>query len=131
MDRFSRAERDDDIYARRIEGHTLAAIGREFNLTKETIRGIALRMERKAKWHEIAANAWRDGLEAASVGGLFCLAQFQTQIDVVCVGCFTRCRLRRSRDGKFQLQLASGALDDLLFGALSVESRLGHLQHAT
>jgi Mor family transcriptional regulator len=52
-----KAERDAKIHARRIEGRTLAAIGREFNLSRETIRQIARRMERKAKWRELSAFA--------------------------------------------------------------------------
>jgi Mor family transcriptional regulator len=54
MDSNGRAERDAKIYARRIEGFTLRAIAREFNLAVETVRRIAKRMEHKAKWRERA-----------------------------------------------------------------------------
>jgi Mor family transcriptional regulator len=54
MDSNGRAERDAKIYARRIEGFTLRAIAREFKLAVETMRVIAKRMERKAKWRERA-----------------------------------------------------------------------------
>jgi transposase len=45
-------ERDAQIYARRIEGFSFQAIANEFGLTRETVRQIARRMERKAKWRE-------------------------------------------------------------------------------
>jgi Mor family transcriptional regulator len=54
MDSDGKAERDAKIYARRIEGFTLKAIAREFKLAVETVRQIARRMERKAKWRERA-----------------------------------------------------------------------------
>jgi DNA-directed RNA polymerase specialized sigma24 family protein len=47
-----KAERDAKIYARRIEGFSFGAIAKEFGLTRETVRQIARRMERKAKWRE-------------------------------------------------------------------------------
>lgn len=50
MDSDGKAERNAKIYARRIEGFTLRAIAREFELAVETVRGIAKCMERKAKW---------------------------------------------------------------------------------
>jgi hypothetical protein len=56
--RVARAERDAKIYARRIEGFTLRAIAREFNLAVETVRVIIKRMERKAEWR---ARAFRLG----------------------------------------------------------------------
>jgi transposase len=55
MDRNSRAERNAKIYARRIDGMTLAAIAHEFDLAIETIREITKRMERKAKGLKYAA----------------------------------------------------------------------------
>jgi DNA-binding CsgD family transcriptional regulator len=45
-----RAWRSAEIYARRGSGLTLTAIAREFQLSRETVREIARRMERKAKW---------------------------------------------------------------------------------
>ena len=54
MDSNGRAERDAQIYARRIEGFTLRAIASEFKLSVERVREIAKRMERKAKWRERA-----------------------------------------------------------------------------
>jgi hypothetical protein len=48
------------MYARRCEGITLAAIGREFALCPETVRLTVRQMERKAKWRETDRNAlWR------------------------------------------------------------------------
>jgi transposase len=49
---MDRVERDAKIYARRIEGLTLRAIANEFKLTRETVRLITRRMERKANWRE-------------------------------------------------------------------------------
>jgi DNA-binding CsgD family transcriptional regulator len=54
MDSDGKAERNAKIYARRIEGFTLRAIAREFELAVETVRGIAKRMERKTKWRVLA-----------------------------------------------------------------------------
>jgi Mor family transcriptional regulator len=45
-----KAWRNAEIYARRCSGLTLKAIAREFQLSKETVREIARRMERKARW---------------------------------------------------------------------------------
>jgi lambda repressor-like predicted transcriptional regulator len=45
-----KAWRDAEIYARRCSGLTLTAIAREFQLSRETVREIARRMERKARW---------------------------------------------------------------------------------
>jgi predicted transcriptional regulator len=44
------AKRNAAIYARRCSGLTLKEIGREFQLTKETVREIARRMERQAMY---------------------------------------------------------------------------------
>jgi hypothetical protein len=54
MNSDGRAERDAQIYARRIEGFSLRVIAREFKLAVETVRQIGKRMERKAKWRERA-----------------------------------------------------------------------------
>lgn len=48
----ARSETDFKIYARRIEGFSFQAIANEFKLSRETVRQIARRMERKAKWRE-------------------------------------------------------------------------------
>jgi hypothetical protein len=52
MERNDRAERDAKIYARRIEGLTLKAIGLEFGLSIARVREIAKDLERQAKWRE-------------------------------------------------------------------------------
>jgi Mor family transcriptional regulator len=44
------AERNAQIYARRIQGFSLRAIAREFKLSAARVREIAMDMERKAKW---------------------------------------------------------------------------------
>jgi DNA-directed RNA polymerase sigma subunit (sigma70/sigma32) len=46
--------RNEAIYARRLTGATLGAIGREFNLSRETVRLIALREERRARAKRLA-----------------------------------------------------------------------------
>jgi hypothetical protein len=51
------ADRNAKIYALRCSGLTLAVISREFQLSVETVREIAKRMERKAKWRECAGIA--------------------------------------------------------------------------
>jgi hypothetical protein len=66
-------DRNAAIYARRCSGLTLTAIAREFRLSRETVRGITQRLERKARY---AAASGRALSEAASVGGL--LEQKQT-----------------------------------------------------
>jgi ribosomal protein S14 len=48
-----KASRNAEIYARRCSGLTLTAIAREFQLSRETVREIARRMERKAKWAQL------------------------------------------------------------------------------
>ena len=55
-----KAERDAEIFARRNDGLTLAEIGLEFGLTKETVRLTVRRMDRKAMWREIDRNALRE-----------------------------------------------------------------------
>jgi hypothetical protein len=55
-----KAERDAEIFARRNDGFTLAEIGLEFGLTKETVRLAVRRMDRKAMWREIDRNALRE-----------------------------------------------------------------------
>jgi hypothetical protein len=54
MDSNDRAERDAKIYARRVEGLTLKAIGLEFGLCPARVREIAMAMERQAKWRQYA-----------------------------------------------------------------------------
>ena len=56
---MGRAERDAKIYTRRSDGFSLRAIAREFKLAVETVRGIAKRMERKAKCRESAVGLGR------------------------------------------------------------------------
>jgi Mor family transcriptional regulator len=56
---MGRAERDAKIYTRRIDGFSLRAIAREFELAVETVREIAKRMERKAKCRERAVGLGR------------------------------------------------------------------------
>jgi Mor family transcriptional regulator len=60
------ADRNAAIYARRWSGRTLTAIAREFQLSRETVREIVRRLERKATY---AAASGRALSEAASVGG--------------------------------------------------------------
>jgi Mor family transcriptional regulator len=55
MDLNNRAERNAKIYARRVDGLTLPAIAREFNLARETVREIIRCMRRKAQWREYDA----------------------------------------------------------------------------
>jgi hypothetical protein len=52
------AKRNAAIYARRCSGLALKEIGREFRLTKETVRGIARRLERKARYAALSEAAW-------------------------------------------------------------------------
>jgi DNA-binding NarL/FixJ family response regulator len=59
-----KAWRNAEIYARRCSGLTLKAIAREFRLSKETVREIARRMERKARWAQLGEST----AEATSVG---------------------------------------------------------------
>jgi hypothetical protein len=54
-----RAERDAEMFARRNDGLTFAAIGLEFGVTKETVRLAVRRMDRKAMWRAIHRNAQR------------------------------------------------------------------------
>ena len=51
------AERNAQIYSRRNDGLTLAAIALEFETTAETVRLTVRQMERKAMWHKINRNA--------------------------------------------------------------------------
>jgi Mor family transcriptional regulator len=55
MDFDSKAERNAKIYARRVDGLSLPAIAREFNLARETVREIVRCMQRKAQWREYDA----------------------------------------------------------------------------
>ena len=55
----SKAERDARIYARRSDGLTLAAIGREFGLSTETVRIVVKQMKLKAWWREIEETTQR------------------------------------------------------------------------
>jgi hypothetical protein len=57
-----KAERDAQIYGRRNDGLTLAAIGLEFGLAKETVRVTVRLVERKAMWRAIDRNAERERL---------------------------------------------------------------------
>jgi ribosomal protein L44E len=59
-----KAWRNVEIYARRCSGLTLKAISSEFRLSKETVREIARRIERKARWR--AAQLRGELNEAAS-----------------------------------------------------------------
>jgi hypothetical protein len=59
-----KAWRNAEIYASRCSGVTLKAIARDFQLSKETVREIARRMERKARWAQLGESA----VEATSVG---------------------------------------------------------------
>jgi hypothetical protein len=56
------AERDARIYGRRKDGLTLAAIGLEFRLSKETVRTVVRQMRLKAWWREIENNTQRERL---------------------------------------------------------------------
>ena len=49
----SKSERNAKIYSRRKDGLTLAAIGREFALSRETVRTVVKQMKLKAWWREI------------------------------------------------------------------------------
>jgi Mor family transcriptional regulator len=62
------AERNAAIYARRCSGLTLKDIAREFRLSRETVRGITQRLERKDRY--AAQFSGRALNEATSVGGL-------------------------------------------------------------
>jgi hypothetical protein len=62
MVRPGKAERDARIYARRKDGLTFAAIGREFNVTPETVRLSIKLTECKSLWREIEQNAQRERL---------------------------------------------------------------------
>jgi Mor family transcriptional regulator len=67
MDKDS-SDRNAKIYARRSGGLTLAAISREFQLSIETVREIARRMERKAKWRAAQLRGEEPPVAAPSVG---------------------------------------------------------------
>ena len=55
MNLNSKTERNAKIYARRVDGLTLPAISREFNLDRETVREVIRCMKRKAEWREYEA----------------------------------------------------------------------------
>jgi transposase len=63
------AERNAAIHACRCSGLTWTAIADEFQLSRETVREIAKRMERKARW-QAAQLSGRTLSDGASVGGL-------------------------------------------------------------
>ena len=52
-------DRDAQIYSRRKDGLTLAAIGLEFRLSKESVRTVVKQMRLKAWWREIDKGAQR------------------------------------------------------------------------
>ena len=56
MDSKDQAERDEKIYARRIEGLTLKAIAQEFGLSIPRVWEIAKDLERQSKWRERQLN---------------------------------------------------------------------------
>ena len=76
--RVARAERDAKIYGRRIDGFSLRAIAREFKLSAETVREIAKRMERKAKWREHAVGLSK--VNQCRLSGMARKSQIQTEI---------------------------------------------------
>jgi hypothetical protein len=55
--RQANAERNAQIYSRRNDGLTLAAIALEFELSQETVRLTVQQMDRRAMWGEIERNA--------------------------------------------------------------------------
>jgi hypothetical protein len=55
--RQANAERNAQIYSRRNDGLTLAAIALEFELSQETIRLTVQQMDRREMWREIERNA--------------------------------------------------------------------------
>ena len=57
-----KAERNAQIYSRRNEGLTLAAVALEFEVIRETVRLAVRLMERKAMWGAIDRNAERKRL---------------------------------------------------------------------
>ena len=54
-----KADRDARMYVRREDGLTLAAIGREFHVSVETVHRVVKQMELKAWWDEIDEGARR------------------------------------------------------------------------
>jgi hypothetical protein len=64
----SKAERDAKIYARRSDGLALAAIGREFGLSTETVRIVVKQMKLKAWWREIEETTQRARLAELAIG---------------------------------------------------------------
>jgi hypothetical protein len=48
-----KADRDSRMYVRRKDGLTLAAIGREFHVSVETVHRVVKKMKLKTWWHEI------------------------------------------------------------------------------
>jgi hypothetical protein len=66
MERTGKAERNAKIYDRRKAGLSFAAIAREFDLTKETVRLAVLRLDRKEMWREIERSAQRERIALLS-----------------------------------------------------------------
>jgi transposase len=56
----SNETRNAQIFSRRIDGLSFAAIAREFELSTETVRLTIRQMDRKAMWREIERNAQRE-----------------------------------------------------------------------
>lgn len=56
----SNEARNAQIFSRRIDGLSFAAIAREFELSTETVRLTIRQMDRKAMWREIERNAQRE-----------------------------------------------------------------------
>jgi lambda repressor-like predicted transcriptional regulator len=90
-----KAWRNAEIYARRCSGLTLTAIARELQLSRETVREIARRMERKARW---CAAQLRERKQVDTLGQSDCLAPalprdcpgavvFQRHTKIARIGC--------------------------------------------
>jgi hypothetical protein len=62
-------DRDAKMYDRRKDGLTLAAIGLEFRLSKETVRTVVRQMRLIDWWREIDKNAQRARLVRLGGGG--------------------------------------------------------------
>jgi hypothetical protein len=58
----SKEDRNAQIYARRKDGLTLAAIGREFHVSLETVHRVVKQMKLKDWWNDIDKGARRERL---------------------------------------------------------------------